>query len=146
MTPEGPGTGDSWLRLADAVQGLLPAAEIDGVWVFKTIRHQTRDFGTAILSRVEGDRRRIYTARFIHTVKGKTRGQFESALEEVGSGPLEALAELLALVPKRAEDEEPPVPVPVEHWFPPAAPDDAEALAESGGADDLDAESVADPG
>lgn len=133
LTPTGPGIGDGWSRLVEAIRGELPVTEIDGIWVFKTIRHQARDFGTAVLSRVEGNRRRIYTARYILTVKGKARGQFASAIEEVGSGPLEALEELLALVPKRAEDEEPPVPLPLERWFPPEAvespaagsPDDA---------------------
>ncbi|MBP6443591.1 MAG: hypothetical protein KA267_06175, partial [Gemmatimonadales bacterium] len=40
-------------------------------------------------------------------------------MDEVGSGPLEALHELLALVPVRADDEEPPVPIEVSLWFPP---------------------------
>lgn len=114
----GPGMGDGWTRLADAIRDALPGAEIDRVWVFRTIRHQTRDFGTAILSRVDGDRRRIYTARYILTVKGKARGQFKWELEERGSGPLGALEELLALVPRRAEDEEPPIEIEVEAWFP----------------------------
>ena len=46
------------------------------------------------------------------------REELESAIAEVGSGPLETLAELLALVPKRSEDEEPPTPIPAERWFP----------------------------
>lgn len=119
LTTTGPGIGEGWSRLVELVRQHLPVEEIDGVWVFRTIRHQTRDFGTAVLSRVDGDRRRIYTASYILTVKGKTRGQFESAITEVGSGPLGALAELLALVPKRAEDEEPPLAIAVEQWFPP---------------------------
>ena len=117
VTPSGPGISEGWTRLVEAIGLALPVAEIDGVWVFKTIRHQGRDFGAAILSRIDGDRRRIYTASFILTVKGKSRGQFESAIAEVGSGPQEALAELLALVPKRSEDEEPPTPTPAERWF-----------------------------
>ncbi len=121
MTPSGPGVGEGWTRLVEAIGLALPVAEIDGVWVFKTIRHNARDFGTAILSRADGDRRRIYTASFILTVKGKARGQFESEIAEVGSGPLEALAELLALVPKRSEDEEPPTPIAAEQWFPEGA-------------------------
>lgn len=120
MTQAGPGIGDGWTRLLETIRQSLPVEQIDGVWVFKVIRYNARDFGTAILSRVDGDRRRIYTARYTLTVKGKTRGQFASAIEEVGSGPLGALAELLALVPKRAEDEEPPRMIPVELWFPPA--------------------------
>jgi len=61
---------------------------------------------------------RISTARFILTVKGKKRGQFTWSHEEVGSGPLEALDELLALVPRRSEEEEPPAPVDPAAWFP----------------------------
>lgn len=118
LTPTGPGLGAGWLRLAQAVREQLPVHELDGIWVFRVIRRDARDFGTAILSRVDGDRRRIYTASFVHTVKGRSRGQFAAELTEVGSGPLTALEELLGLVPKRAEDEEPPVPIPVEHWFP----------------------------
>ena len=129
VTPSGPGIGDGWTRLVDAIRQQIPVEQVDGIWVFKVIRHNARDFGTAILSRVDGDRRRIYTARYTLTVKGKTRGQFESALVEVGSGPLDALAELLALVPKRSEEEEPPVAIPVERWFPPAT-------AEVGAGDD----------
>src|SRR3972149_5445813 len=83
-----------------------------------------RAYGPAILSTVEAARRRIYTARFIHTVKGQQRGAFEWALEEVGTGPVEALDELLALVPRRSEEEEPPASVSPASWFaaePPAA-------------------------
>lgn len=127
--PGGPGQGPAWERLAEGLRADLPAPEIDRLWVFRVVRREGRDFGTAILSRVEGDRRRIYTARFVHTVKGKQRGKFEWALEEVGSGPLEALDELLALVPKRSDEEEPPTPVPVELWFPPEEPADAPPLA-----------------
>jgi hypothetical protein len=91
------------------------------------------------LSRVEGDRRRIYTARYVATVKGKERGGFETALTEVGSGPLEALHELLALVPQRADDEDPPAPISLALWFPPRpeaqADGDATALPEAASGD-----------
>jgi len=130
VTATGPGVGEGWTRLVEAIRLGLPVSELDGLWVFRTIRHQQRDFGTAILSRIDGDRRRIYTARYALTVKGKTRGQFESAIEEVGSGPIEALAELLALVPKRSDDEEPPTAIPLEQWFPPA-PEEVEAVADA---------------
>jgi hypothetical protein len=123
--PNGPGTGPGWTRLVDELRAALPPAEIDRVWVFKVVRREGRDFGTAILSRVSGDRRRIYTARFILTVKGKKRGAFEWELDEVGRGPLNALDELLALVPRRSDEEEPPAPVETAAWFPaedPSAP------------------------
>jgi hypothetical protein len=72
---------------------------------------------------VEGKRRRIYTARYAHTIKGKERGRFHWDLQEVGSGPLDALEALLAQVPARAESEEPPVAVPLASWLPPAVDD-----------------------
>jgi hypothetical protein len=125
--PVGAGSGEAWDRLALELRGVVPVAEIDRIWVFRVVRREGRDFGTAILSRVDGDRRRIYTARFIHTVKGKKRGAFEWELEEVGSGPLTALDELLALVPRRSDEEEPPQPVDAATWFP-AVDESASAL------------------
>lgn len=116
------GTGPGWTRLAEAVAATIPVTEIDGVWVFTPLRHEGREWGTAVLSRVDGDRRRIYTARYSLAVKGKERGRFEASVEEVGSGPLEALDRLLADVQKRT-DEQPPVPVPLESWFPPEVGD-----------------------
>src|SRR5262245_37820115 len=118
--PSGAGVGAGWRLLAEAVAQQLNVSLIDGLWAFRTIRRDGRDWGTAIISLVDADRRRIYTATYIHTVKGKRRGTFQSELLEVGSGPLEALEELLALVPKRAEDEEPPEAIAVTQWFPPA--------------------------
>jgi hypothetical protein len=118
------GAGGGWERMAAELRTALPVEEVDRIWAFRVVRRDGQDFGTAILSRVHGDRRRIYTARFILTVKGKKRGQFAWFLEEVGSGPLEALDELLTLVPRRSDEEEPPAPVDPGQWFPPAPPDD----------------------
>lgn len=119
LTPRGPGEGPHWERLAVWLHDQLPVVEVDGVWVFRVLRRDLNEYGTAVLSRVEGDRRRIYTASYVATIKGKKRGAFEATIEEVGSGPLEALRELLALVPVRADDEDPPVAVDVDLWFPP---------------------------
>ena len=121
--PSEPGTGQGWGRLAEALRQTLPAETVDGVWVFRTMRAGPREFGTAILSQVEGDRRRIYTARYALQIKGKQRGGFEWGLDEVGSGPLEALEELLAQVPARGVEDEPPIPVEPSLWFPPPPPE-----------------------
>jgi hypothetical protein len=51
-------------------------------------------------------------------LKGKERGRFEAAVEEVGSGSIDTLAELLREVHKRTDDEHPPVPVALVDWFP----------------------------
>ena len=109
-------------RLAQAVAEVVPPAEVDAVWVFSPLRHEGREWGTAVLSRVDGDRRRIYTARYMLAIKGKERGKFEAAVEEVGSGPVEALTQLLQDAQQRIDDEHPPHPVPPEHWFPADAP------------------------
>ncbi|MGH7526433.1 MAG: hypothetical protein ACREMX_06990, partial [Gemmatimonadales bacterium] len=93
-----------WSRLAQAVAEVVPPAEVDAVWVFSPLRHEGREWGTAILSRVDGDRRRIYTARYMLAVKGKERGQFEAAVQEVGSGSVAALAQLLHDAQKRIDD------------------------------------------
>jgi hypothetical protein len=111
------GTVSGWTRLAQAVAEVVPPAEVDSVWVFSPLRHEGREWGTAVLSRVDGDRRRIYTARYMLAVKGKERGKFEAAVQEVGSGPLEALSQLLRDAQRRIDDEHPPHPVAPEHWF-----------------------------
>ena len=122
-----PGTGTGWERLATALRPALPVAEVDGICVFRTIRSGPRELGTAILSRVDGERRRIYTARYGLMVKGRQRGEFEWGLEEVGSGPLEALEELLALVPARGVDDDPPLAVAPDTWFPAEVAPDGES-------------------
>jgi hypothetical protein len=112
-----PGTGPGWTRLAQAVAEQLPPGQVDGVWVFSAVRHEGREYGTAVLSRVDGNRRRIYTARYVLAVKGKQRGKFESTIQEVGSGPLEALARVLQEAQRRIDDEHPPSSVAPESWF-----------------------------
>ena len=117
MTPA-PDAG--WSRLAGAVAEVLPPAEVDGVWIFNPLRHDGREWGTAVLSRLDGDRRRIYTARYVLAIKGKERGKFEASVQEVGSGPVGAIAQLLQDAQRRIDDEQPPTPVPPESWFPEA--------------------------
>lgn len=126
LTPLRPGGGTGWERLAEALRPALDPGTVDGIWVFRTMRAGPKEFGTAILSQVEGDRRRIFTARYALLVKGRQRGGFEWGLDEVGAGPVTALEELLALVPVRGVEDEPPVPIEVALWFPPAdeLPDD----------------------
>lgn len=109
-------TGDGWRELARVVREEIPEDQVDGIWTFRSVRQDTREWGTAILSRVDGERRRIYTARYVHTIKGRERGAFTSTIEEVGSGPVETLEDLIRGVEKRADDEI-PEPVPVSDWF-----------------------------
>ncbi len=130
---EGPGEGERWQRLAEWLRTQIAAEEVDGIWVFRVVRREQREFGTAVLSLVTGDRRRILTARYTALIKGRDRGGFSTQIEEVGSGPLEALHELLAMVPVRSDDEDPPAAVEVALWFPPV-----EAVATADAVDALD--------
>ena len=111
-------TGAGWNRLAQAVAEVLPPSEVDAVWVFTPLRHASKEWGTAVVSRVDGDRRRIYTARYGLAIKGKDRGKFEASVQEVGTGPLEALARLFEEAQRRIDDEHPPVSIPPDSWFP----------------------------
>jgi hypothetical protein len=106
-----------WERLAQAVAEIVPPSEVDGIWVFAPLRRHANEWGTAVLSRVDGERRRIYTARYVLAIKGKERGKFESAIQEVGSGPMEALARVLQEAQRRTDDEQPPVAVSPAEWF-----------------------------
>lgn len=123
MTARGVVTGGSgWDRLAQAVAQVLPRHEIDGIWTFAPVRRDAREWGTAVLSRLDGERRRIYTARYVLAIKGKERGRFESFINEVGSGPVEALARVLHEAQARIDDEHPPTAVAPESWFSTAQP------------------------
>ena len=110
-------TESGWDRLAQAVAGIMPVDEVDAVWVFSPLRRDTKEWGTAVISRIDGERRRIYTARYGLAIKGKDRGKFEASVQEVGTGPLEALSRLLEEAHRRIDDEQPPVSVPPESWF-----------------------------
>jgi hypothetical protein len=109
--------GSGWDRLAQAVAVMMPVHEVDAVWVFSPLRRDTKEWGTAVISRIDGDRRRIYTARYGLAIKGKDRGKFESSVQEVGTGPLEALSQLLEEAHLRIDDEQPPISVPPDSWF-----------------------------
>jgi hypothetical protein len=106
-----------WERLAQAVAQTLPPSEVDGVWVFAPLRRDVNEWGTAVLSRVDGERRRIYTARYVLVIKGRERGKFEATIQEVGSSPLDALARVLQEAQRRTDDEQPPLAVSPAEWF-----------------------------
>ncbi len=111
-------SASGWERLAQAVAEVLPPAEVDAIWIFTPLRRDAKEWGTAVISRVDGERRRIYTARYGLAVKGKDRGKFEASVQEVGTGPLEALERLLREAQRRIDDEHPPVPISPDTWFP----------------------------
>jgi hypothetical protein len=112
-----PSTASGWERLAQAVAQVIPPGEVDAVWLFAPLRRDANEWGTAVLSRLEGERRRIYTARYTLAVKGKERGRFQATVQEVGTGPVEVLTRVLQDAQRRGDDEHPPAPVAPEVWF-----------------------------
>jgi hypothetical protein len=110
-------TQSGWERLAQAVAQVIPPAEVDAVWVFAPLRRESNEWGTAVVSRVEGERRRIYTARYILAIRGKERGKFEATIQEVGTGPTEVLTRVLQEAERRSDDEHPPIEISPETWF-----------------------------
>jgi hypothetical protein len=110
-------TQSGWERLAQAVAQVIPPSEVDAVWVFALLRRESNEWGTAVVSRVEGERRRIYTARYILAIRGKERGKFQATIQEVGTGPTEVLTRVLQEAERRSDDEHPPTEVPPETWF-----------------------------
>ena len=87
--PAGPGS-------RPAVAEVVPPAEVDGVWVFSPLRHEGREWGTAVLSRVDGDRRRIYTARYMLAHQGQGAGEVRGRrCRRSGAGRSRRSAQLL---------------------------------------------------
>ena len=124
LTLKQPGVGPGWKRLAQAVAERVTLDKLDGVWVFRPLRIERKEWGTAILALAENDRYRMSgegaeksSAEYGHTIKGRERGAFSVAVREVGSGPKETLDTLVAAVPKRS-DEDPPVRIPLTAWYP----------------------------
>ena len=118
VTVTQPGTGPAWKRLAQRVADDWALDGLDGVWVFRPLRIDKKEWGTAILALLEQGRYRILTAQYCHTIKGRERGAFEVEIREVGAGPMEALDALVAAVPKRS-DEDPPVRISITDWYSP---------------------------
>ena len=117
LTLNQPGVGPGWKRLAQTVAERMALDTLDGIWVFRPLRIDKKEWGTAILALAEDDSYRIFTAQYQHTIKGRERGAFTVAIEEVGSGPIGTLDALVAAVPKRT-DEDPPVLIALTAWYP----------------------------
>ena len=96
----------------------VPPEELHGIWVFPAVRREEREWGTAIVARRgEGDRIRVYTARYLQMTRGRERGQGRVAIEEVASCPPSVLFEVLKGVQERMAETEPPVEISPSVWY-----------------------------
>jgi hypothetical protein len=106
------------MRVAAAVEEVIPPAELERVWLFSPLRQEDREWGTAVLARRGGEGRlRVYTASYMLVVRGRERGQSKVTLEEVGEGPAEVVEEIVRGVRERSGELEPPVEIPVSLWY-----------------------------
>ena len=116
----GPGDGPGWAKVAAAVQAEVPPAEIETIYLFRPLRREGREWGTAVVTRrapLPGGRLRVYTAKYMLVVRGKERGQAKVVVEEVGLSPAEVLAEVMQSTADRTGDPEPPLAVGPAVWY-----------------------------
>lgn len=114
-----PGPGLGWARAAQSLAEVVPAREIERIWLFPPVRREEREWGVAVVSRLsDGERRRVYTASYMLIVRGRERGQGKVAIEEVGESPTSVVLEVVKGVQERAGEAEPPVEIAAEIWYP----------------------------
>jgi hypothetical protein len=113
-----PGLGLGWTRVATAVAGAMPTADIDRIWLFAPVRREDHEWGTAVVERRGGgDRVRLYTASYTLVIRGRERGQGRVAVLEVGEGPASVVNDVVRGVQERAGEAEPPVEIATSLWF-----------------------------
>ena len=96
----------------------MPPAEIETIYLFRPIKREGREWGTAVVTRkTEQGRLRVYTAKYMLIVRGKDRGQAKVELTEVGLSPAEVLAQVMQGTADRTGEAEPPVEVGPGVWY-----------------------------
>jgi hypothetical protein len=123
--PVEPGRGPGWAKLAEAVGARVPPAEIETIYLFRPLKRDGREWGTAVIARrgAEGGesdgtgRLRVYTARYMLIVRGKERGQCRVEVEETGLSPAEIIAQVIQATADRSGDPEPPLAVGPAVWY-----------------------------
>ena len=113
------GQGPGWAQLATAVAAQVPPAEIETIYLFRPLKREGREWGTAVVTRrSEGDSRlRVYTARYMLIVRGKERGRWKGDVVEVALTAAEVVAQVMRAAGDRTGDPEPPEIVERSAWY-----------------------------
>ena len=112
------GSGPGWAKLAEAVRAEVPPAEIETLYLFRPLRREGREWGTAVVTRrSEVGRLRVYTARYMLIVRGKERGRAKVELAEVGLSPADVIERVMRDAAERTGDTDPPVAVGPAVWY-----------------------------
>ena len=116
--PLGTGGGPGWAKLAEALRAAVPPAEIETLYLFRPLRREGREWGTAVVTRrSDAGRLRVYTARYMLIVRGKERGRAKVELAEVGLSPAAVIERVMHDAAERTGDTEPPVAVGPAVWY-----------------------------
>jgi hypothetical protein len=112
------GLGLGWDQVALALAAEVPVAEIDRIWLFAPLRQEGREWGTAVvLRRLDGERRRVYTATYMIATRSRERGRAKINIDEVGDSPTIVVEDVIAGVRERSGDAEPPTVIAPHQWF-----------------------------
>jgi len=116
--PLTPGQGPGWAKLAAAVEVQVPPGEVETIYVFRPIKREGKEWGTAVVTRKAADGRlRVYTAKYMLIVRGKERGQSKIEVVEVALSPAEVLARVMQAIVDRGGDTEPPTELGPSAWY-----------------------------
>jgi hypothetical protein len=118
--PVEPGRGPGWAKLAEAVAARVSPAEIDTIYLFRPLKREGREWGTAVVTCRAADggaRLRVYTARYMLVVRGKERGQTKIEVRETALSPAEVVAQVMEEAAERTGDPEPPVAAGPAVWY-----------------------------
>jgi len=113
-----PGQGLGWAKLSAAVAAQLPTAEIETIYLFRPIKREGREWGTAVVTRRHAEGRLlVYTARYMLVIRGKEKGQARVEVEEVALSPAEVVAQVMQRTAERTGEAEPPEALGPAVWY-----------------------------
>jgi len=113
-----PGLGPGWAKLSAAVALKVPVEEIDTIYLFRPIKREGREWGTAVVTRHHPEGRLVvYTARYMLVVRGKEKGTSRVEVEEVALSPAEVVAQVMQHTADRTGDAEPPQACIAAVWY-----------------------------
>jgi hypothetical protein len=100
------------------VAGEVPPAEIETIYLFRPIKREGREWGTAVVTRRHPEGRLlVYTARYMLVVRGKERGQSRVEVVAVALSPAEVVAQVMQQSAERSGEAEPPLAVGAGVWY-----------------------------
>ena len=96
----------------------VPPAEIETIYLFRPIKREGREWGTAVITRRHPEGRLVvYTARYMLVVRGKEKGQSRVEVSAVALSPAEVVAQVMQQSAERSGEAEPPLAFGPGVWY-----------------------------